>query len=233
MNIMLISGHGGSDPGATASHNGVAYREADLTRKVTEALKTALTGYADVTIYDTGRNAYNDYIYGGLASRAGFERYDYVLEVHFNAFRKDTGDNKTKGTEIFVIPGRDNTDVEQKIVNAVSGVGLTNRGVKKQSFGVIATAERMGTRAALLEVCFIDDADDMKLYRAKQSEIVAAIRDGLADGLGLTAGDGGAVKPSGDRAKTQERFGFDDNTMAYLDKHPFPDALYQKLANKE
>lgn len=43
----------------------------------------------------------------------------------------------------------------------------------------------------------------------------------------------GAAEPVGDRAKTKKRFGFDDNTMAYLDKHPFPDALYQKLANKE
>lgn len=32
------------------------------------------------------------------------------------------------------------------------------------------------------------------------------------------------------REATQKRFGFDDNTMAYLDKHPFPDALFKKLA---
>lgn len=34
------------------------------------------------------------------------------------------------------------------------------------------------------------------------------------------------------RSKTQKRFGFDDNTMAYLDKHPFRDALYEKLATR-
>lgn len=33
-----------------------------------------------------------------------------------------------------------------------------------------------------------------------------------------------------DRAAAQKRFGFDDNTMAFLDKHPYPDALYRKLA---
>lgn len=233
MKILLISGHGGSDPGATCSHDGIVYREAELTRQVTAALAKELGGYADVSIYDTSRNAYNDYIYGVLASKANFPAYDYVLEIHFNAFRKDTGDGKTKGTEIFVVPGRTDTAVEQVIVDSVAGAGLTNRGVKKQSFGVIYTAERLGSRAALLEVCFIDDADDMTLYNANSGKIIRAIRDGLVSGLGLTAGDGGAVKPSGDRAKTQERFGFDDNTMAYLDKHPFPDALYQKLANKE
>lgn len=35
------------------------------------------------------------------------------------------------------------------------------------------------------------------------------------------------------RDAVQKRFGFDANTMAFLDKHPFPDALYQKLATKK
>ena len=33
-----------------------------------------------------------------------------------------------------------------------------------------------------------------------------------------------------DRDKVQEYFGFDNNTMAFLDKHPWPDALYKKLS---
>lgn len=32
------------------------------------------------------------------------------------------------------------------------------------------------------------------------------------------------------REATQKRFGLDNNTMAHLDKHRFPDALYRKLA---
>ena len=32
-----------------------------------------------------------------------------------------------------------------------------------------------------------------------------------------------------DREKVQEYFGFDNNTMAYLDKHPYKEALYKKL----
>lgn len=34
------------------------------------------------------------------------------------------------------------------------------------------------------------------------------------------------------RDAVQKRFGFDDNTMAFLDKHPWKDSLYQKLATK-
>ena len=48
---------------------------------------------------------------------------------------------------------------------------------------------------------------------------------------------GTAVKPAApavktNRAKAQERFGFDGNTMSFLDKHPWKDALYEKLATK-
>lgn len=32
------------------------------------------------------------------------------------------------------------------------------------------------------------------------------------------------------RDKTQQRFGFDDNTMKYFDEHPYPLALYKKLS---
>lgn len=40
----------------------------------------------------------------------------------------------------------------------------------------------------------------------------------------------GPISPT-DREKTQKRFGFDNNTMAFLDGHPYRDSLYQKLAN--
>lgn len=229
MKILLISGHGAGDPGALGTFQGKQYKEADLTREVTAALAKELKPYADVTIYDASHNAYTDYKRGSLRTTANFPAFDYVLEIHFNAFQADSGDGRNKGTEIFVLPNRSDTSVEKRIVDALAKTGLTNRGVKKQSFGVISTAERAGVRASLLEVCFVDDADDMRIYKAKSAEIVKAIRDGLALGLGLRA----TSKPdNSNRAAVQKRFGFDDNTMAYLDKHPHSDALYLKLATK-
>lgn len=187
MKILLISGHGAGDPGAIGTYQGKQYKEADLTREVTAALAKVLKPYADVTIYDTDRNAYTDYKNGGLTSRAKFQTFDYVLEVHFNAFQADAGDGRNKGTEIFVMPSRSDVSVEKQIVDAIAKVGLTNRGVKKQSFGVISTASRAGVRASLLEVCFIDDADDMRIYTTKTNQIVSAIKDGIVDGLGMKA----------------------------------------------
>lgn len=181
MNILLISGHGAGDPGAV----GNGKREADETRRVTAALKPLLDGYADVTVYPTDRNAYADYQSGTLASVAKFSQYDFVLEVHFNALSASGADGKTKGTEIYVPTTESDITAAQAIVNAVSGNGLTNRGVKKYNWAVISRAKQSGVPAALLEVCFIDDADDMTVYQNKFAQIVQSIADGIIRGFGL------------------------------------------------
>lgn len=47
-------------------------------------------------------------------------------------------------------------------------------------------------------------------------------------------GTGAVITPAvkTNRTKVQERFGFDDNTMVFLDGHKYKDALYEKLATK-
>ena len=71
------------------------------------------------------------------------------------------------------------------MVAAIAAVGLTNRGVKRNNWAVINQARKAGTSSALLEICFIDDADDMAVYAVKQSEIVEAIAMSIIDGFGL------------------------------------------------
>ena len=181
MNILLISGHGAGDPGAVGNDK----READETRKVTAELQYILSQYCNVALYPTDRNAYQDYRSGTLASVAQFAKYDYVLEVHFNALSASTVDGKTKGVEIYVPVSETNTTVEQSIVNSVSKCGLTNRGVKKYNWAVISKSKQSGTKAALLEVCFIDDADDMRVYTQKFSQITQAIANAIIAGFSL------------------------------------------------
>lgn len=185
MKLLLISGHGAGDPGATSSIGGVAYREADETRRVTDALSKSLASYCDVTVYPTDRNAYEDYKKGTLAALAGFSVYDYVLEVHFNALKAVTADGKTKGVECYVPVGAESETTEAAICKAVAATGLTNRGVKRYNWAVISKARQSGTRAALLEVCFIDDPDDMAVYKAKFQAIVDAIASAIITAYNL------------------------------------------------
>lgn len=174
--ILLIAGHGESDPGAT----GNGYREADLTREIVALVKPELEKYAIVDIADTSKNWYK-HRYSLDATP-----YNYVLEHHFNAIKTESvSDGATKGVEIYVTNAETGTAVEKNIVDKIAALGLKNRGVKKKDWSLIKCIKNQGVSAALLEVCYIDDIDDMQIYTSKKKQIASAIADGIAEGFGL------------------------------------------------
>jgi N-acetylmuramoyl-L-alanine amidase len=180
MKILLIAGHGGTDPGAI----GCGYKEADLTREMVVLLKPELERYANVTVADTSVDWYTKIAKQGVKlSAAG---YDYVLEIHFNAAGfGGRSDGVTTGTEIYVTNAEKSVVVEQAIVDRISLLGIKNRGVKRCDYAVINHIKKQGVSSALLEVCFIDDADDMSVYINKKNEIVKSIAFGISVGFGL------------------------------------------------
>lgn len=171
MRILLIAGHGAGQPGAVAN----GYREVDLTREVVSNVKGLLSNYATVDIYPTSRSCYKDLTNG--TNQVNFANYNYVLEVHFNA-------GGGTGTEIYVTSREKAVDVEKAIVNNLSKY-YKNRGVKVTNFLVIDTAKSKGVSSALLEVCFIDNANDVKVYQNNKRAIAQSIVDGIVSGFGL------------------------------------------------
>lgn len=180
MKILLISGHGAGDPGAVSQFG----KEADETIYMVEEIKKTLSAYAQVDLYPTERNAYKDAKAGKLA--VNFGNYGYVLEVHFNSGAADLkGNGRTTGTEIYVTTAEKTVGVETKIVQSIAALGFKNRGVKRTNFTVIYRAKAAGVSSALLEVCFIDDKDDMSAYTAKKTQIAAAVANAIATQFGL------------------------------------------------
>ena len=183
MKILLISGHGAGDPGAVSQFG----KEADETIYMVVEIKKTLSAYAQVDLYPTGRNAYKDAKAGKLA--VNFGNYNYVLEVHFNSGAADLkGNGRTTGTEIYVTTAEKTVGVETKIVQSIAALGFKNRGVKRTNFTVIYRAKAAGVSSALLEVCFIDDKDDMSAYAAKKTQIAAAVANAIATQFGLKKG---------------------------------------------
>ena len=174
MKILLISGHGAGDSGAV----GNGYKEADLTREVVNMLSNKLINNMEVTIYNQERNAYEDVNNGKL--QVIFSDYDYVFEVHFNAYN-----GTAKGTEIFVTREEPATEVEEKIMQQLSKYFVV-RGVKRKNFDVIAKARRSGVSSALIEVCFIDNAEDMQIYQSNKDGIAIAIVNGIVEGFSVS-----------------------------------------------
>ena len=178
MKILLISGHGAGDCGAT----GNGYKEAELTRELVNIIAPKLRKYAKVDIYNQSRNAYKD-VCSGLFQ---IGKYDYVLEVHFNAFNISA-----YGTEIFVVPEEKGITVEQAIMkNMGKFFKLRDNdnifdGVKRTRFAVINKVKKLGMSGALIETCFIDNPNDMAIYQRSKNEIADGIVDGIVKGFGL------------------------------------------------
>ena len=117
-----------------------------------------------------------------------FKNYDYVFEIHFNAAAQDfKGNGKTTGTEILAHTSEKGTTVETAIVNNIAALGFKNRGVKTRSDlqNMNVCKKRQGVSYALLETCFIDDLDDIKLYMSKKDAVITAIANGIISGFGL------------------------------------------------
>ena len=184
MKLLLIAGHGNGDPGAMSVIDGISYREAKETRAVVAALRGALDGYngLEVVTYPETKNAFEDGQAGSMAQQIYFTGFDLVIEIHFNSAAKDLrGDGRTAGIECFVPVSESDTTLETAICENIAALGLRNRGVKKYNWAVINRARKAGCHTCLLEVCFIDDKDDMKLYLAKKTEIAQAIARAVAE----------------------------------------------------
>lgn len=184
MKILLIAGHGGSpyDSGAV----GCGYTEAVETRRMATAVAPLLRNYGfEVVMYDQKNDAYKVLKNGGSLPLSGV---GYVIELHLNAAANDPkGNGKTTGVEVLVHTGETGITVEQAICRRIAALGFTSRGVKRRgNLLVMNTVHRKGISHTLIETCFVDDADDMKLYKAKFYDIARAIADGVAEGFGKT-----------------------------------------------
>lgn len=203
MKILIIAGHGAGDPGACAC----GYQEANLVRDIVPILKNKLSAYANVDVFDTSKNMYK-YL---KSNSFNFKNYNYVLELHFNAGVGDTaGNGRTTGTEILVHPNEKGTAVETAILNNICAIGFKSRGVKvrKDLQNMNICKGKQGVSYALLETCFIDDLDDIKLYQNNKDKVISAIANGIITGFGL-AKSGTVVNKEDEEMTTQEKANFD------------------------
>lgn len=191
--FLVMAGHGknvdGSwDPGAC----GCGYQEADLTRELRDLIKRAAdqAGVACDTAPD--RNHYSYFKHGG---QYNVTKYNYVLEVHFNASATidQAGDGALKGSMVYIDQSETGHTVEDAILRnlytlgsrqAWDGVVVTQR-QWPQGLMVQNRIRRQGVSHAVLETCFVSDRDDMDWYQVNRHKIAQAIVAGIQQGFGL------------------------------------------------
>lgn len=74
------------------------------------------------------------------------------------------------------------TEILKNLCNCVK---YHNRGVKRKGFRVISKIKSQGVCSALLEVCFIDNSNDIEIYQKNKNKLATAVAKGIATGFNL------------------------------------------------
>ncbi len=190
----MIYGNAGHNPDGKVAAGAVGLiKESTEARKVIKYVKKYIKrsgfGYYDCTI-DNGTNQndvlvkirnkvnlkWDDSIKSlmlkGLTKKEAVESLNkntLFVSIHFNSCINDyKGDGVTTGTEVYVYAIRNDqaNKVATNVCKQIAKLGFKNRGVKANpSLYVLNSTE---PEAILIECCFVDDADDVKLYNAKK-----------------------------------------------------------------
>lgn len=191
--MLVMAGHGrnvdGSwDPGAI----GCGYQEADLARELRDLVKIA----ADQANIDCDvapdRNHYSFFRSGG---KYDVSKYNYVIEIHFNAstVQDAIGDGKKKGSMVYISKSETGHSVEDAILTNLYALGSCQAwdGVvvaqRQWPNGLLVqeTCRKQGVSHVVLETCFISDQDDVIWYQTNKKKIAAAIVAGVQEGFHL------------------------------------------------
>ena len=117
-------------------------------------------------------------------------KYDYVLEIHFNATgyssKDPSGDGSKKGTGTYVnrYKSSQNRAIDRKIIRYLNNCGLGTWGSGVYgSDGLLnaRTYQEVGVNYSLLETCFIDDNDDMKFYQKNKDQMAMQVAQAVID----------------------------------------------------
>lgn len=191
--MLIMAGHGKNtdgtyDPGAC----GCGYQEAALTRELRDLIKAAADQAGVSCDIAPDRNHYSFFKHGG---KYDVHKYNYVLEIHFNASvtPDQAGDGKMKGSMIYISQSETGHSVEDNILSNLYALGsyqawdgvVVSQRQWPNGLLVQETCRGQGVSHATLETCFVTDKDDMDWYQAKKEKIAAAIIAGIQQGFGL------------------------------------------------
>lgn len=217
--IAIIAGRGETpyNPGVSAYER----EKAALTWELAELVQTELDKVPDV----------NPLLYTKNSAHEICKNSDYVLEIRFNETANDD-DNYNAGSEIFVRPTETDIGVATEILKKLCALGFKNRGVKRRYDSSFMNAVKQnGAGRALLEVCFMDNANDRKLYLSVKEKAARAIAAGIAEGFGLFTPRSSQIAATKSEAKgnTAQEI-FDELNPLYTSLPDIPDEWREQVA---
>ena len=181
---MKINVHAGHNPDGKIACGAVGLiKESTQARKVVKYVKKYLR-VAGHIVYDcTCNNGTNQSdVLNKIVKKCNAHKVDLDVSIHFNSGAGDKkGNGKTTGTEVLVYAlNQKPKSTANKISKEIEKLGFKNRGVKARPDLYVLNATK--APAMLIECCFVDDADDIKLYNAKK--MAKAIVIGILNSYG-------------------------------------------------
>ena len=176
---MQINVHAGHNAPGKVAQGAVAFlNESREARRVKERVKKLLRAAGhEVNDCTVSNGTSQEDVLKKIVKKCNSRNVDLDVSIHLNACRKDTGDGKTKGIEVLVYnrKGQAAKYAEAIAEELSSSLDITNRGVKEDKS--LYYLRKTNAPALLIEVLFVDDADDVKRYDADKAAeaIVKAI----------------------------------------------------------
>lgn len=133
------------------------------------------------TVYDCTCNtgtSQND-VLGKIIEKCNSHDVDIDVSIHFNAGANDKkGNNKSTGVEVIVYKETSKCFAEAvRVCKKIAALGFKNRGIKYNDD--LYVLRKTKAPAMLIEVCFVDDKDDVDIYKKNVDKIAKAITEGL------------------------------------------------------
>lgn len=176
---MTINIHAGHNPdGKIACGAAKFIKESTEARKVKDEV-ICLLRLAGHTVYDCTVNDGTSQadVLTKIVKKCNAHKADLDVSIHFNAGAGDLkGNGKTTGAEVLVYSKSSSAyPVADRICNKIAGLGFRNRGVKVRTD--LSVLKKTSAPALLVECCFVDDKDDVRLY--DYIKMARAIAEGI------------------------------------------------------
>ena len=167
MKINVSAGH--NPDGKVACGAVGLIKESTEARKVSNEVIRLLKAKGHTVYNCTCNNGTNQSnVLTKIVSKCNQHKVDLDISIHFNAGASDKkGNGKTTGTEVLIYSEKSKAKpYAERTAREIAKLGFKNRGVKVRDN--LYFLHRTNSPAMLIECCFVDDKDDVKLYNYKK-----------------------------------------------------------------
>ena len=176
MKINIHAGH--NSKGKVACGAIALLDESTENRNVVKELKAILEAEGHIVhdcTCDNGTSVSD--VINKIVAKSNANTVDLDVSIHFNSGANDkTGNGKSTGVECLIYNTSNNKEaIAKRICANIAQLGFKNRGVKIRTD--LSILRKTKAPCILVECCFVDDKDDVKLYNPKS--MAKAIAQGI------------------------------------------------------